>query len=411
MKIFNQQLFDRTQNNDILKSKMSVPWYICNKESSDTVSFSGVSPNSDIPKNLSDIDVKNSNPDEKIETTVTSAGKNFTTKSKIKVKEVNHKNLNVPVELTTIEEDAKGNRIKGEIIKRSKEDAFEYDIYSYTPDGNRTQLSQTIKTQNGTITTQDIVSSNNLFTASKIQKKDSNRSELKYKICSKFDEAEEITRTFEKIDENHTKSTYNGNCYETEFLPDKIVSKTFDKIFNREKTVELDYNQLDPELIDLYKQLPGDYFFKLKKLGTKVRMNYQAEQNNACYNDSNNTLSVSEGLKDNPYAFAHELGHAMDYNVIKFYSRRSVNEQFRNELNNFELNATDAEKKIIKYFTSRENGLQNCVAEIAAETQAITSGLKNDSEVYMLRGIVLQKYFPNTIKEISEDQVSNDRFI
>lgn len=411
MKIINQQLFGRIQHNDTLKNKVSVPWYICGKKSRDTVSFSGNVPNCDIPKTLSEIDIKNTNSDEKLETTKNSMGKKIITKSKIKTMEVNHKNLDVPVELTTVEEDADGNRLNGEIIKRSKEDPFECDIFSYTPDAQFKQLSQTIRTPNGTMTTQDIISSDNLFTVSKIQKRENNRSELKYKIYSKFNESDEFTRTFEKIDENHTKSTYNGNCYETEFLPDKIVSKTFDNIFNKEKTVELDYDQLDPALIDLYKQLPGDYFFKLKKLGTKVRLNYEAEQNNACYNVGNNTLSVSEGLKNNPYAFAHELGHAMDYNVIQFYTWRGVNDQFRNELNNFELNATDSEKEAIKYFTKRENGLQNCLAEIAAETLALTSGLKNNSEVYMLRGIILQKYFPNTIKEISDVQVSKDKFI
>lgn len=399
MKIGNQQLCDIKRCSNIWAGRNSVRRCFYNKNTKDTVSFSGNSPENSIPDDINKIDI-NTN-DGIREITENADGSRTITLKKCKKMLISNKEINLPTELTTVKEDSKGIRTEAEIIKISEKFPHEYDIYSYSPNEKPIQTSTAIKTENGDMISRIITSADNFNRSSLIRKTNGNKVEFKFKPKVFGSNSSEIVRTFEKIDDTHTKSTFNDVIYETEFLPDKIVTKKTGPYGMGPKFIELDFNQLDPKLTDLYKQLPGDFFCALKDTGTKVLLGHRAEQNNACYYDGDNTISMSEELKNNTYAFAHELGHATDYRKKRYYMDPSVCKDFKHELMYFKNNANKTEKEVMNYFTGSEDSLQNILSEIAAETNAIISGLKNTSEIYMLRDIVLQKYFPKTAENIS----------
>ena len=400
MKIINQQSYDKSVNG-VLSNKTSVPRYLCNKNIKDTVSFSGNKSENRIPDNIEQVDINPKADNESCEIKENADGTRTIILKKTQKMSISDKKVNMPVEMTIVKEDASGKRTEAEIVKRSEKFPYEYDIYSYSPNEKPVQTSTNIKTENGSMTNQVIKSVDNNNQMTRIQKNEDNKTELKFKKRIASKNSDDIVRTFEKIDDTHTKSTCGSVEYETSFLPDKIVVKKTSPFSKEPKTVELDFKQLDPRLMDLYKQLPGDYFFNLKNLGTRVLLGHRAEQNNACYYDRDNTISMSEELKNNPYAFAHELGHALDYGVRRFYTYKNVNDTFKAENANFENKATETEKEILNYFTGQEKTTQKVLSEVTAETYALISGLKNTSEIYMLRDVVMQKYYPKTIESLS----------
>jgi len=410
MKIINQQSYDKSING-VLSNRTSVPWYFCNKNVKDTVSFSGNKPENRIPESIEQVDINPKADNESCEIKENEDGTKTIMLKKTKEMYISNKKVNMPVEMTTVTENADGTRKEAEIVKRSEKFPYEYDIYSYSQNEKPVQTSTNIKTENGSMTNQVIKSVDNTKQMTRIQKNEGNKTELKYKKIINSKAYDDIVRTFEKIDDTHTKSTVAGVTFETTFLPDKIVSKRISPYFPEPKTVELDFKQLDPRLMDLYKQLPGDYFFSLKEAGTRVLLGHRAEQNNACYYDGDNTISMSEELKNNPYAFAHEYGHAVDYRLRRFYTYLRVTDPFKAENAYFQKNATETEKEIVGYLTGPDKSPQKLLSEITAETFAIASGLKNDSEIYMLRDVVLQKYFSRTINEISDAQNGIDMFM
>ncbi len=215
-----------------------------------------------------------------------------------------------------------------------------------------------------------------------------------------------IERRHRKINDNHYTSSFNGQKYDMQFSDNKITVSQMNNDNNVIKTIELGPEQLDFNLIDLYKQLPGDYLFKIKEMGTKVVLDdtYQkADKNNACFNSIDNTIYVSPELKNNPFIFAHELGHAIDLNSGNIHSNPELVKIYQEELETYKSKTSDAEGCSIDYFTSSSRGGGKRIPETIAESNALMSGLSNEnfSDV-MLRGVVLQQHFPKTIAKISE---------
>ena len=413
MKIINQQSYDNKANG-VLSNKTSIPWYLGKKGIKDTVSFSANKSENRIPESLEQVDINPKADNESCEIKENPDGSRAKILKKTHKMSISNKEVDMPVEMTIVKEDASGKRTEALTVKRSEKFPYEYDIYSYSPNEKPRKISEAIKTENGSMITQTFTSEDGEKQITSIKKTENNKTESKYKTKIKEEgqkEIKEVERTFEKIDENHTKSTVAGVEFETTFLPDKIVVKKTSPVRPEPKTIELDFEQLDPDLMDLYKQLPGDYFFKLKTLGTKVKLGFHAEQNNGCYEDDINTISMSEELKNNPYAFAHELGHAMDYKERHFYRDNNFTKPFRDEYEVFNNNATDTEKEVIDYFTGPNASLQKLMLEVAAETFALPSGLKNDSEIYMLRDVILQKYFPKSVAYIVNSHNIYDMFM
>ena len=213
-----------------------------------------------------------------------------------------------------------------------------------------------------------------------------------------------IERRHRKIDDNHYTSSFNGQKYDMQFSNDKITVSKTDNDGNVIETIELDSNQLDFNLIDLYKQLPGDYLFKIKDMNTKITFdnsNKITDKNNACFSFVDNTIYISSELKNNPFVFAHELGHAIDFNSGIISKNPDLAKVYQEELEAYKSATSDAEGQSIDYFTNQENG--TAIPESIAETHALMSGMINeDFNTIMLRSVVLQQHFPKTIAKISE---------
>lgn len=212
-------------------------------------------------------------------------------------------------------------------------------------------------------------------------------------------------RQFNKIDDNHFTSSLNGQKYDMKFNSGKITVSKLDNNGKGLETITLDDKLLDPQLTDLYKKLPGDYFFSIKEMKLKVYLNKDASRkNNAGFCEADNAIDISEELKDNAFVFAHELGHAKDYLLLKNLNQdKNLKEIFNKELTSYKSTTSDTEGHSIDYFTTKKHiNTGGCLTEVIAETNALTSGLSNDNyEQIMMRSVVLQQHFSKTISYIA----------
>ena len=218
---------------------------------------------------------------------------------------------------------------------------------------------------------------------------------------SKFESAGvEVTRKFRKINENNvTVTQINGEKYNAKFDNDKIEITRIKPDGSTEVKV-LDSELLDLSLMNLYKQVPGDYLFKLKELGIKVKRGYNA--NNACYDTKNRTIRISDEQVNDLFTFAHEFGHVMDFEVLnKLSGSEELRDVYTRELNKLYKEKPGMSNKIISYFTddtathlgrSANSGLE----EIIAEVNGISSGLLSNESNHLQRAKLLQENFPET---------------
>lgn len=213
-------------------------------------------------------------------------------------------------------------------------------------------------------------------------------------------------RTYKKIDENHYESTLNDKKYSLNFSDNKLEVSKFDNQGNKLDEIEFDDNVLDFKLVDLYKKLPGDYFFDIKDMNiSKVGMLYlPGFRNQGMFNPNENSILMSPELINNPFVFSHELGHAKDFIMLnKLHNDNTLKDIFNKEIDQYKLISSNEESKSIDYFIKKiaDQPWHN-ISELIAETSALTSGLYNNgySDIYM-RGVVLQQHFPESIAYIA----------
>lgn len=202
------------------------------------------------------------------------------------------------------------------------------------------------------------------------------------------------TRSHERVNDNLTRSSVNGQSYETRFNDETVTATKLDKDGNIIETIILGSDVLDPQLTELYKQLPGDYFFTLKDMDLTVEMGGIAEPNNACY--FNHRICISPELKNDPFTFAHEFGHAIDEILLKNLSEDpKYIKLYDSALEIYRANSTDAEGSSIDYFTTRRNHqlLKKRYQEGFAETEGLISGLDNNDKNLGIRSIEYQRDF------------------
>ena len=209
-------------------------------------------------------------------------------------------------------------------------------------------------------------------------------------------------RTHKKISENHCESSLNGQKYDIVLDVDKVVVSRLDKNGNKEETITLGSNILDPKLKELYKNLPGDYFFVLKKAGIKRVELFDGGSGVT----PEGIVQISKDDLKNPFVLAHELGHVIDHALLNDLNNNHVLMQiFLKEFAKYQQSASYEEGKIIDYFTEiQDNAYEGVIGrklsylqEIIAETHALYSGLSNDNSIIGMRGIELQKHFPETM--------------
>ena len=235
---------------------------------------------------------------------------------------------------------------------------------------------------------------------------------LSYKITDKdgkviMDEA----RTFEKLDENHTRTILKDFVYETEYNAANITVKKMDKkgalldiktldmggegyLYDHYFTVPsniIGNHQLDKELSSLYKKIEGDALYTIADKGVKIRYGEPTQQN-GCYINYLNTIFLDKTKKENSYCLLHELGHAIDYTNGKSIQENPKLTSILKNTDKTYRNNTGINDNLMymRYILIPE--------ESAAETYPILSGQLPD-ETFTMRSNLFQMEFADYIAE------------
>ena len=293
---------------------------------------------------------------------------------------INGLSASIPLSMKKTQFDNSGIQVRSEALTPSKNKPGTYTINVYERGLNQSMVKKPIGTvelygskNQGMKAKRTVTSSDGTVTTHTIIQGPKG-SGMKYEIKDKDGNILGITeRQYRKIDENHYTSSVNGQKYDTQFVDDRVIVSKVDKNGNKTETIELGSDILDSQLKDLYKQLPGDYFFKIKEIGLKkVSINTDIQDNGA-FIPNTNEINFSNELKNNSFVFAHELGHAIDfnYNSGKIHDNPELNNIYQEELAEYKKISSDAEGHSIDYFTT---GLRP-IPETIAEFNALTSGL------------------------------------
>lgn len=208
-------------------------------------------------------------------------------------------------------------------------------------------------------------------------------------------------RRFRQIDENHFQSSINGQKYNMQYSDSGIKISKLDSNGKVIETVNLDTTQVDKDLIPLLKEMPGDMLIKLKTMGTKIKKIDSSL--NAGFDDVQNYIITGK----DPAVFMHELGHAIDYNLLKRLAKdKQFKAIYKRELAALEKQGSANELDSIAYFTKAQEYFPNSYfGEVVAEANSILSGKNITAECSIELGqrtTILQQHFPETIAYIGK---------
>lgn len=312
-------------------------------------------------------------------------------------------------ELKTRVYDEKGHKKYIEVIKPSKNIENEYIITGYhiSPEGKVIKEDLVKTTRYG---------QHNEFTKSEKKFKSPSGYQTEHTISTSSDSREmtyiikdkngdivtKVERTYKKVDENHYITTLNERKYDLQFGDDNLVVKEFDNNGNLLRECCLDNYQLDFSLKNLYKKIPGDYFFYIKD--GKSRIRYKSIGGSE-YDIPTNEIWIN---REEEFTAAHELGHMLDHKIFNdLYKDTQFRKIFTKELSKYrQINTTTGEKPIA-YFTQvpelkmsadDETRFYN---ETIAEMVALLSGYPSANGLG-IRSVLLQKDFPETLSYIAK---------
>ena len=277
----------------------------------------------------------------------------------------------------------KPSKINGEYKVNVKEDNKEYVIASVIKNKNNILIEKNLTSPNGTLSIYKKQGTDDNYT-------------LTYQIRTKNgDLILDLNRNFKKIDENITESEINGQKY----------INTFDFLGVESNKVDTNGNSLDKNFMivnwrfeDILKNFPAEIFYTMQKNGVLLELNNNDGENNA-FMTSDNKMLLSDGLRNDYFVFAHEIGHVKDKELGNFSDDKKLKEIFAKEKENMLANTGELTKENLEYLINNTKGLK----EFFAETYAIISGLGHNGvdNPYTLRTTLLMQYFPETIAYIS----------
>jgi len=312
------------------------------------------------------------------------------------------KNTNTEITQRRTLYDKNGDRTSTEIIRQSKIDPREYEILICNKNKPVERIGTVSTSADGKTITKELKSSNGTITKTTKTYNDK-KSSFTYQIIDKNGNVlANHSRSSIKLDENHKITKLNGQSYDIKYKPDCIIVSKLNPDNSLQERIKLCAKQLDMNLMPIYKELAGDHLFALKKLNTMTVLGGSAKPGNANYCNYDNLISMSKELKEDTFGFIHELGHALDYKVYKLYEDKQLSKIFNKELMNYKKITTNLEGAAINYFTTLEHdNAGGSITEAIAETMALLSGVENNFKDIMLRGLILQEHFPETIAYIS----------
>lgn len=314
------------------------------------------------------------------------------------------------------------NEFEKEIIKHTnpKNGKTSFEIIEKSPingvlnskiideNGNEKIESITFKDRDGAIVVKKDFESLDGTKTKYFYKKSDNNSEMHYQILSKDGKAiMTLDRISKEINPQRKFSSLNGHGYMTTFKENGAEIK--DLVTNETKFVKFSNLTNDKLSFEFLKSLPADILLQLSEKNIKLT-SFKNAENSSSFHPEINSIKTYTDL----YTLSHELGHAIDYsNQTKKFENASLNPNFRKEYERekiaFKNNFSDIQQDYISYFlmeTAGGRGVDSGANESVAESHALLSSIP--IEIYTQRAHYFQKYFPNTIAEVSKLFLKNN---
>ena len=211
-----------------------------------------------------------------------------------------------------------------------------------------------------------------------------------------------FVRSTKKTGENTAETLAWGNKYETKYNDDNI-EVTVTKEDGTKDIAVIDYQNVNPLLQPLLKNISGDCLYTIGKNGTKISIaDSLIWEDNAYFDYGKNEIALSVEKANDPFTFAHEYGHFLDDIVLdNLHDDKRLREIFKKELKAYKSLATGMSEKQIMYFVSKSHKNKGgCLTEVIAESTAIILGLPHNNDELLLREKLLQENFPETVAYI-----------
>ena len=327
-------------------------------------------------------------------------------------------------ELTEFVQDEKTNEVIGVIHTKASQlltGAYEstyYDIGDFkiknsgTPDekiencvlSEGTPISSVIQNKDGSITyTEDFEIYDYIIQRKYTEKRDENNklkySDYSYKITStETDEIlMDISRSFEKGNDNTTTNTINGIEYKIKYDDEnKKVTITDNK-----KTKELYFYTKLPVfsqdvIWNIIKELQVDSLLTVDKY---IKKWHYCEENNSLIDEYNKILSSGQNIG----IITHEIGHMKAHQKTSIFRNKELIQAHGEEMDKFKINMPFNEQEFVQYFSQRAD-LQETdgLSEFIAETNAILTSYGINYNGLNTRAQFLAKYFPRSIMKVAE---------
>ena len=317
------------------------------------------------------------------------------------------------LEQTVVKNDKNGNMLREEKMTPSQVKGM-YDVaYSYA-NGKTKQVSKaTVDEKTGIKTIKrDMKSDNGTRTQFLYEDDPQGNRIVDYKITNKDGKIlMGLSQSFEVVDDNHFISSNNGYKYDITTDDKKLTVKDL----HHDREVSLDFeNKFEGDkksLISLIKKVPGNELFEtVDNLG-------KMKSADSVYQAGFSPVSKEVSIMDNLFIFLHELGHAKDAQKQKTYrekllgenkmftDNKDIKETYLKERETFNKYHSEVERDHVSYFTQAKGhygGKWGGLAEVVAETNAITNTIADGKVSLGVRAQYLQQHFPETIAKIHD---------
>lgn len=303
--------------------------------------------------------------------------------------------------------DSNNNELYREVWEQSPVKGI-YDIQTVTSDGKIDVISKAYhdKTSGNKIVEKHMKSFDGTKTDYRYETDNAGNIISDYKITDK-DKNVLLNRSFvfERIDNNHYKTSKNGITYDVK-TEDNFINITNE---NTKATRRINAEELlkDGEfnISDVIRKIPGDELFKMNELNLKGIQSLKYYQNAAFSSDSEKILLGKD--HSDLFTLMHEWGHAKDYLMFKEISEIINNDKalfkiYDEERKLFRKNISEIQLDFINYFIGDHHylGKDKAITEGIAETNGILNALP-ENDIVSMRAQYWQQYFPKTISYLA----------
>ena len=319
----------------------------------------------------------------------------------------------VLVEQKVIKNDKNGKMLREEVTTPSEiKGAFDVK-YTYANGKTKQIAKATVDKKTGIQTIKkDMKSENGTRTQFLYEDDPQGNRIVDYKITDKNGKIlMGLSKSFEVVDDNHFISSKNGYKYDITTDDKKLTVK--DLHHNREASINFEEKLIGnkKDLVNLLKKVSGEEL--LETVANIGKM----DSTDSIYQAGFSPVSKDVNIMDNLFVFLHELGHAKDSQKQKTYKEKllgknkmftdnkDIKETYLRERETFNKFHSEEERNHVKYFTQAKGhygGEFGGLAEVVAETNAITNSFADEKSGLSIRSQYLQQYFPETIAKIQD---------